>query len=266
MVFWGIVIVLVVSALAVVGVFLANKFIPEQERKDGEVEAIGFIFAVVGVLYAIVLAFVVIDVWTQLTAVEDATYQEAGVLVEQYRYAETLPAAQRVEVQRLSRDYVGHVIKEEWPQMEQVERVSLDGYALLDQLRKAVAASHPELPANADPVMEAAAQESYANAVAQGTQLAELREQRVLAATSGVPSVLWFLLIGGALLTIAFAYLFDVATVFSRITMAIGLTVMTVLLLWAIYEMEYPFARTLRIGPEAFEFALARFAQITKGG
>ncbi|HCU50988.1 MAG TPA: hypothetical protein DGG94_14525 [Micromonosporaceae bacterium] len=266
-VLWGLLLIVLVGLGATVMVFLARKVMPTAERKEGEVEAIGFVFAVVGVLYAIVLAFVVIDVWTKMTATEENVYREASALVEEYRYAQNLPDPQRQEIQLLAREYANHVVNSEWPQMRKHNRVGLEGYALLDKLRSAVERSRPPVVGTAgDSLAEAAAQDAYAYAVSQGDLIAQSRETRLAAASAGVPSVLWFVLLGGGLMMVGFAYVFDIAGVATQIVLAIGLTVMTVLLLWSIYEMEYPFARQLRIDPDAFNFAMMRFIQISTGG
>lgn len=256
---WGFLLVIVVSAVACGLVVLMDKLIP-ADRREVDAEAIGFVFAIVGVLYAIVLAFVVIDVWTKMTEAEANVFREANALVEEYRYAQSLPDAQRLEIQRISQDYATQVIQSEWPQMRRHERVGLDGYALLDQLRAAVDQSRPNA---AD---SEAAQLAYSNAVAQSATLAEAREMRIAAASAGVPSVLWFVLLGGGALVVGFAYIFNISSMITRMVLAIGLTVMTVLLLWCIFQMEFPFARQLSIGSDAFEFAIMRFTQIGQGG
>ncbi len=254
---WGLLLVLGVGVLAG-GLALSVDRLLRKERREGDIDAIGFVFAVVGVLYAIVLAFVVIEVWSQWTDAQENANREATALIEEYRYAQTLPEAQRLDIQQLCESYANHVIHNEWPQLRRHETVGAEGYALVDRLRTAVEVSKP-----ADTDTDRA-QLAYTNAVAQATTLAQARDARLAAASTGLPSVLWFVLIGGALVVVAFAYVFDVAGVGVRMILAVGLTVMTVLLLWCIFQLEYPFARQLHIDPSAFQFALARFVQLGK--
>lgn len=253
-IFGGIFFLFLVSLGAAGLVFLVRRFMPiKQGESDGD--SIGLVFAVVGVLYAIVLAFIVIDVWSKMSAAEETVYREAGALIEHYHYANSLPAEQRLEIQRLSQAYATHVVEEEWPMMEKLQQPGIEADGILDRLREAVAASEGKSNAVA-----------FEAAVAQGQVLREAREARLAVATEGVPRVMWFVLIGGALLMIGFVYIFQVGGVVTQCILAIGLSVMTVLLLWSIFQMEYPFGRQLRIEPDAFEYALARFAQMTRGG
>lgn len=261
---WSLLTIVLVGVVAALLVLVARR-IPKKDTDEGDVEVIGFIFAVVGVLYAIVLAFVVIDVWAKMSTAEEMVYREANAIVEQFRYAQLLPPAQRSEIQSLSERYIHHVIGAEWPAMREHRRPGLDGYTLADQLRTAIEQSRPVI-GEPGVLNNSAAQLAYENAVKQGDTLAEAREARLAAAVEGLPHVIWFVLIGGGLLMIGFAYVFNVAGAGTQMILASGLSVMTVLLLWAVFQMEYPFARHLRVDPDAFEFALARFAQITRGG
>ncbi len=265
MVFWGIVICVVVGAVAAGLSLFVNKIFPDENRAD-DTEAIGFIFCVVGVLYAIVLAFVLIDVWTKFTAAGDAASAEATALVEEYRYAETLPDAQRFQIQRLARDYATHVIGVEWQRMDRRESVGLEGYGILDELRAAVQNSRPEVSGPQDNVVtEEAGPSAWSYAVSQGDVLAQARDVRIAAAREGIPSVVWFVLIGGLILSVGQAFVFKVGGIVTQLVLTVGLTVMTTLILWSVFQLEYPFSRQLNVEPDAFEFAVARFAQLSGG-
>src|SRR5829696_6386939 len=68
--------------VAVVGLVLVQRLVP-PDRREEQNDVAGFIFAVLGVAYAVLLAFVVIVVWqdykTAQTNVESEAYQLAGV-------------------------------------------------------------------------------------------------------------------------------------------------------------------------------------------
>jgi hypothetical protein len=262
-VLWGILISVVVGLLAAAGCYLVNRFLPEEGRAD-DVEVIGFVFCIVGVLYAIVLAFVLVEVWTKYTAAQTAASAEATALIEQYRYAQLLPEGQRGEIEGLARQYATFVIGTEWPQLKERAELSPQGYQILDELRAAVQNSRPELVGPADnPVTEQANLDAYSGAVLAGDALASSRQERLATATAGVPSVIWVVLIGGLLLSVGQSFIFRVGGIVTQLVLTVGLTVMTTLIVWSIWELEYPFSRALAVGPEAFEFAVARFAQLS---
>jgi uncharacterized membrane protein len=74
--------VLVPVLVAVAGLVLVQRLVP-PERREGQNDVAGFIFAVLGVAYAVLLAFVVIAVWqdyeTTQTNVESEAHELAGV-------------------------------------------------------------------------------------------------------------------------------------------------------------------------------------------
>lgn len=258
LIFGGITVAVVTALVAGVIVVLVQRYTDKaRERHDGYVDAIGMVFAVVGVLYAIVLAFVVIAVWDQMGAAREDSFTEATALVDVYAYAETMPDGTGAEIQFLAKSYAEQVIRDEWPVMERHEAPPLKGWHTLDRLRGAVQATAPGADASDAQV------DAYHAALADVETAGAARTFRAAASSRGLPLVMWFLLVGGGALTIAFAYLFDIAGLVPQIIFTVGLTVMVVLLLYAVYQLEYPFARGERIRPDAFRFALARFAQIS---
>jgi hypothetical protein len=61
---------------------------PKDDRHN---EVVGFIFATVGVLYAVLLAFTVIIVWEQYLGAESAVSQEGTALITVARTASSFP-------------------------------------------------------------------------------------------------------------------------------------------------------------------------------
>ena len=77
----------------------------------------GFILAVVGVVYAVLLGFVAIGVWERFDQAEVRTYHESGELVSLYRNADGF--SNQAEVRSAIRTYVDFVITAEWPAMQE---------------------------------------------------------------------------------------------------------------------------------------------------
>src|SRR5579872_2619180 len=71
-------------AIAVLAGLLAHRYLP-QSVLDQHNEIAGFVFAVVGVVYAVLLAFLAIGVWEHFQSSEESTYQEASSLTVVYR-------------------------------------------------------------------------------------------------------------------------------------------------------------------------------------
>jgi hypothetical protein len=83
--------VLIVLVVLAVGLRLLQRFVPHHVR-EAHNDVAGFIFAAVGVLYAVLLGFVVITVWTNNDAARQTTFKEADALAGIYWISRDLPA------------------------------------------------------------------------------------------------------------------------------------------------------------------------------
>ena len=81
----------------------------------------GQVFQLAGVLYAVLVAFVV--VWEQFGDAENATQAEASAIADLLRDSTAIPAAYRPEVQRSLVAYTEDVINDELPRMRRGETI-----------------------------------------------------------------------------------------------------------------------------------------------
>src|SRR5919199_5518751 len=132
----GFLVVLLAILTAVAGLFLVRRLTPLSVRQEHN-DVAGFIYAVLGVSYAVLLAFSVIAVWERFEAAKEAADREGNELAEIYWLAKRLADSERRQVQELARSYAQVVIDEEWPMMEDAQ-ASPQAWDLLDQLRESV--------------------------------------------------------------------------------------------------------------------------------
>lgn len=96
----------------------------------------------------------------------------------------------------------------------------------------------------------------YSQTLTRIQELDEARSLRLLEAREGLPTILWVVLVFGGFVTIAFTYLFGMKTLRLHALMVAALTLVTVLVLYTIRALEYPFDGIVQIGPDAFEALL----------
>jgi hypothetical protein len=110
---------LLVTAAAVAAVALVlvviDRWAGDQRTLDHEVAST--IFNMVGVLYAVLLAFVVVQVWQTNDDAQNYSQAEASDVSEIYFTARALPQPQRDQLKDLARSYAETVATEEWPAM-----------------------------------------------------------------------------------------------------------------------------------------------------
>lgn len=238
----------IILACVFAGILLAIVYrFGNVERREKHNDVNGLMFAIVGVLYAIVVGFVVTSQWENVTAAQDAASQEANGLVRVYWAAEPLPADQRDDIRALCRRYAGTVRNTEWADMSAHRPVTGDGQQLLDRLGRDV---HTADAANADPNGQL------------GSALDDLlqnRQQRIALAHQNLSGMMWFVMVAGGLLTVALAYLFGVPSRLAHLVMVVALVGTVGLLLYASYQLQYPFGPATALRPSGMEAALRLF-------
>jgi hypothetical protein len=138
---YGVLVVCAVSLAALGGLALVQRLVPTEVRQKHN-DVAGFIYAVLGVVYAVLLALVVIAVWEEFDAAKDTAEQEANALAEIFWLAHGLPEPERHHVQELARSYAEEVVDEEWPLMEQGQ-ASPRGWILIDDIRATLQGYEP---------------------------------------------------------------------------------------------------------------------------
>ena len=249
---YGVLVVLAVSAAAVGGLTLVQRFV-SSELRERHNDVAGFVFASVGVVYAVLLALMVIAVWEQYQRARETVETEANAVAEIAWLAHRLPDSERHQLQEQAQSYAREVVDQEWPLMEQgmeEGRGSPQGWELLDDMRATLQNVEPRTGAE---------QELYAEGLDQIQRLADARRMRLVQATEGMPTVLWAVLIFGGVVTVGFTYLFGLGNAWVHRLMVLALAAVIALALFAIGVMEYPFSGGARIPTEAFELILERF-------
>src|SRR4028119_687324 len=113
---YGVLTVCVVALVAVAGLEAVRRLVPAERRREHN-DVAGFIYAVVGVIYAVLLALMVIAVWEEHEAAKATVREEANGLADVFWIAHSLPEPEGPRLQELARSYATVVTEEEWPLM-----------------------------------------------------------------------------------------------------------------------------------------------------
>jgi protein-S-isoprenylcysteine O-methyltransferase Ste14 len=253
---FGVLVVCGSCLAAVVGLMLVQRLVPATIRKEHN-DVAGFIYAALGVIYAVLLALVVIAVWEEFGRARVTVESEANALAEIFWLAHQLPEPERHHLQELARSYAEEVVEEEWPLMEQGRAPLMEhtqatptGWVLIDDIRATVQGYEPRTVAE---------QELYAEGLDQVQRLADARRTRLVQAEESIPAVLWVVLVAGGVVAVGFTYLFGLEHTESHALMVASLAGVIALVLFTIGIMDHPFSGGARIEPGAFELVLNRF-------
>jgi hypothetical protein len=240
---WVILVIAATVLLTIAGTVLIRRWVSVDVLKLNN-EVAGFIYAVIGVLYAVLLGFTAIIVWEQFDKAQAGVDQEANELADLYRDAQAFPDDTRTQLETQLRSYARLVVEKEWPAMAE-RKSSRETWEMYNQLWRTY---HEFRPQNEYQMIW------YEQSLTRLNQLGDQRRLRLLSSRSeGVPNVMWVALLGAGVITIGFSFLFGTKSTTAHVLMTSGLAMTIGLVLVSILALEEPFAGLTRVNPEAFE-------------
>ena len=237
------------SVAAMFGCFVVRRLVPLEELRANH-ELGGVVFAVLGTAYAVLLSFVIVVAWQQLTDADQKVTAEAGDLGSLYWIVSAFPADQSQLVQNSIGSYTRVVIDEEWPLMARGQE-SDKAWMLHDQLWKDVFSLRPGSGEEARSY-----DTQYSQALAVMSQFDQSRRARLLSATEGIPRPLWTILIAAGVVLVLFTYLLGTRRMLAQILMTGVLAALVSTSLVVAVLLNHPYAGDVRVSPAAFQSIL----------
>ena len=235
--------VIVAAVAGVIGLVVFRNVI-DLEAIRGDGDSIGSFLQVLGGIYAVLLAFVVIVVWGQFNDARGFVAREANAIADLHRVAAGLPDDTGKVIQRGLEEYVDAVLADEWQAMSDSDQPTIDRIGKrLDLVWRAI---HTCMPLND------CQHTIYAEVLARFNDLSETRTNRLSAATSRIPIAMNVLLYTGAVIMIGSIYLmpFDRFWVHAAVTAALAGAVAHILFL--IYDLDDAFAGDYQVDKAPF--------------
>ncbi|GAA3542655.1 DUF4239 domain-containing protein [Amycolatopsis ultiminotia] len=236
------------GSAAVIG-YLVRRFGWDEGRRDNN-DAAGQVFTIVGGLHAVLVAFVLISLFDGVGTARDDSYSEADSLVAATWAAQALPGDTGEQVRTLAIAYADTVARQEWPRLADRGPQPETGWTQLDRMRRAVAAATASDDWETDRKNEAT-DELW--------QVYQDRQSRLTGAQApGVGSVMWFALILGSVIFVLLPNLFGGTRMAAHLVLVSTLAATIALLLYAIFQLQNPFAGGASVHPDAYTSVLAR--------
>ncbi len=242
----GFLMVVIYVTLSITGLIIIRKFYPHYKCKLHN-DIAGFIFAALGVIYAVLLAFTVIITWQDFDKASEVTSNEANCIASLYHDATAFPAGFRVQLKSELVNYVNTIVNDEWQKMAKGQR-SHQVQKIQEKLWLLYGGFLPKNETQKIFLMES---------VKKMNEASEMRRQRIVYASSGIHPLLYFVLIVGSFITIAFTMMFGTENLVPHLIMTSFLAAMIALTLFTIIALDYPFTGNVSIKPEVFTSMLS---------
>lgn len=243
---WVLILLLMVcTALAMAGPLLVRRYFAfERMRVNNEVA--GFKFATIGVLYAVLLAFVVIIAWERFYDAEKALATEAGSAATIYALSAGFADETAGTLRNRVTVYLESILNDEWPLMGRGHESAKTTQALISLYAALVRVRPIDLH---DQNLQ---QELYREL----DRLTEARRARLVMAEGTVPGAIWFVLFLGAVLTITFTFFFATHNLTVQCLMVGALAALVFSAILVIIAIDRPFTGAVVVSQQPIRTVL----------
>ncbi len=241
----GLVVIGIWTSLSLTGLYIFDRLVDVQKRQK-DTETVGLTFAIVAVVYAVLIAFIVVDVFETSAKGGQIATAEANKLSNLMFDSAGLPP-QAAEAVRADLDrYIDIVVKSEWPSQQAGklgDAVFEPGWTVLAHLSTRLAVFEPTTMGQ---------NVNKGEMLHTMNDLIKARRSRILAAGEHLPGVVWEILLLAGAVAVCYTYMFGAHSF--RIHMAItGLVSATIALVFVlIIALDYPFRGEVSVGDDAF--------------
>jgi uncharacterized protein DUF4239 len=236
--------VIIVAGSVLVALLAFNvlfKRLPQERLRESN-DVGGLIFSAIGVLFTVILAFMVVVVWDQFSTARATADGEVTRLSNLFRDAQVFPTAEREKIQGSLVCYAGAVVDKEWSAM-----ADGDPSPIADQKYQQIWRRYYAIAPRGQ--RETA---FYQESVNRLNELGQYRRLRLLASRDSFPAILWVFLIAGGVAMIGYTYMLGWKESRHNAIGVAGLAGLSALALFLVFAMNHPFRGTLKVKPEAF--------------
>jgi Protein of unknown function (DUF4239) len=221
-----------------------NYYWPAEKRRAHN-DLIGWQLSVLGTTYAVIIGFMLYTVWISFGTADLNADAEANSLVNVYRLASGLSPQEGKHLKALARTYGDAVVGQEWDEMAR-DKIPVETREIARQMWETLMASKAATPT------EIAAED---HALSELTALAGYRRVRLVQSEERLPTVLWFVLLVGGVVTIASTCMFGAVNGQLHVIQVTAFALLISLVLVAIADINRPYQGSVHVSDYAFRRA-----------
>ena len=240
----GLLIVGLLGLFAVSGMALVRRHVLPRLRIHGrDSEFTGAMVQAVMVFYGLAVALIAVSVFETYSDVSKIVSQEAAALAGLYRDASGYPEPVRPLLQKELRDYAQFVIHTAWP-AQQLGRVETGGVEMMNRFQKTLIGFEPVTEGQI--LLHGEALRAY-------NHLIEVRRLRLDAVHTGLPSMMWVVIVLGAIISLSSSFFFKVEDGRLHGILVKLLAAFMGLIIFMIFTLDHPFRGELGVSPEPYQ-------------
>ncbi|WP_405982778.1 DUF4239 domain-containing protein [Streptomyces sp. NBC_00158] len=236
--------------LAVAGSVLLRRRHPSLARGEHN-DMVGVTLGMFGAIYGIILAFVIVTLWTQLEDTQTIVASEATSAALISRDAAAFPEPVRTRLDAAMSGYVHSVVEDQWPRMRAGNPSYGATEAHLQDAFRVLQTYDPQGQSE---------QVFYEQAVGHLDEVAAQRRARITMARRELPPLLQALAFGGAVVLIPLTFLYGLRKLRVQILFVASVAGLVGFSLLLVFVLDRPFAGDLSVSPAPYrEGALSHY-------
>jgi hypothetical protein len=208
-------------------------------------DVVGYVLSSFCVFYGILLGLLAVAAYQNFSQVELNVTNESSALAALYYDVSAYPDPERGELRQLLRVYCRYVIDEAWP-LQRKGIIPKGGIEKVVAFQQRLTQFEPKTKAQ---------ELLHAEALREFNKFVELRRLRLHSVTTGIPAVMWYVVIVGAIINIALVWLFEL-NFMPRLFLGAILAFFLGTMVCLIAAMDNPFRGEVSVSPEAFELVI----------
>ena len=247
-------IIATLCVFAVLGLLLVRRrLLPRLRIQEGDSEFTGAMMQSVMVFYGLAVALIAVTVFETYSETSKIVTGEATALNALYRDVTSYPDPIRVELQKDLREYTEQVIQQAWPAQQRGE-VPKGGIEHMSRFQAALTKFEPTT--EGQKILHGETLRAY-------NQLIQARRMRLDAVHTGLPAVMWAVVLGGAFIGLSAAFFFKVEDARLHLIEVLLLAVFIGLVIFMILSLDRPFRGDLGIRADPYQLVYDQLMKST---
>jgi Protein of unknown function (DUF4239) len=229
---------------AVIGLVVVRRLVlPRLHVNSEDSEYSGAMLQSVIVFYGLAVALIAVSVWQTYSDTSKVVSEEAISLAALYRDVSSYPEPIRPQLQQELRDYTRHVIQEAWP-LQQRGKVPAGGVERVNRFQAILVTFEPA--SEGQRLLHAETLRAY-------NEMIRARRLRLDAVNTGLPTVMWAVIILGAFIGLSASFFFRVEDARLQGMQVLLLSVFIGLVIFMILALDRPFRGDLGIRADPYQ-------------
>lgn len=240
----GAAVILILCIYGVGGLLLTRRWIISRLRMSADdSDFCGSMVQSIMVFYGLAVALIAVSVWETYSEVSKLVSSEATSLAALYRDVSAYPDPIRQGLQKELRDYTDYVIHEAWPKQQRGE-VPVGGVEQVNRFQKVLAGFEPAT--EGQKLLHGEALRAY-------NLMVVARRLRLDAVKTGLPGVMWGVVVIGGFIGLSSAFFFKVEDARLHSILVALLAIFMGLVIFMVLALDRPFRGELGLPADPYQ-------------